>query len=114
MSSSSTSAEDRPSARDRLLRGLKLTALAVAAETVAMKVRGYQVGLKAPVRCRRGHLFTTIWIPGVSVKSVRLGVWRIQYCPVGHHWALVQPVKTAKLTDEDRRIASEHRDIRLP
>jgi hypothetical protein len=25
------------------------------------------------VRCRRGHLFTAIWIPGISFKAVRLG-----------------------------------------
>jgi hypothetical protein len=28
---------------------------------------------------------------------------RFQRCPVGHHWAIVHPVKEKDLTDEDRR-----------
>ena len=28
------------------------------------------------VRCSQGHLFTTIWIAGASLKSVRLGFKR--------------------------------------
>jgi hypothetical protein len=39
-----------------------------------------------PVRCSAGHLFTTIWVPLGSLKAVRLGGTRYQYCPVGHHW----------------------------
>ncbi len=66
------------------------------------------------VRCRRGHLFTTIWIPGVSVKSARLLAWRFQRCPVGSHWSLVTPVREADLTEEELRLAHERRDIRLP
>jgi hypothetical protein len=42
-----------------------------------------------PVRCSDGHLFTTIWVPLASIKAVRLGGTRYQYCPVGHHWATV-------------------------
>lgn len=42
-----------------------------------------------PVRCSAGHLFTTIWVPLASIKAVRLGYTRYQYCPVGHHWATV-------------------------
>jgi hypothetical protein len=42
-----------------------------------------------PVRCSAGHLFTTIWVPLVSVKAVRLADTRYQHCPVGHHWASV-------------------------
>lgn len=38
-----------------------------------------------PVRCSAGHLFTTIWMPIASIKAVRLGGERWQYCPVGHH-----------------------------
>jgi hypothetical protein len=66
------------------------------------------------VRCRKDHLFTTIWIPAASVKSLRLGWWRVQRCPVGHHWSLVTPVNEADLSDDQRRVASEHRDIRIP
>ena len=44
---------------------------------------GYRFGTRTVVRCRQGHLFTTVWIPGASLKSLRLGWWRWQYCPVG-------------------------------
>jgi hypothetical protein len=33
-------------------------------ESVAMKLRGFKLGGKLVVRCREGHLFTTIWLPG--------------------------------------------------
>jgi len=66
------------------------------------------------VRCRQGHLFTTLWIPGVSFKSARLGPWRAQYCPVGHHWTIVTPVEEAKLSEEQLRAARLNRDIRIP
>jgi len=79
-----------------------------------LKLRGYRVAGDVVVRCREGHLFTTIWIPGASLKSVRLGLWRFQRCPVGKHWSIVTPVKRAELTEEERRTASENRDIRIP
>jgi hypothetical protein len=66
------------------------------------------------VRCRAGHLFTTIWIPGASLKSVRLGWWRFQRCPVGSHWSLVTPVRESDLTEAERRLAYEHKDSRIP
>jgi hypothetical protein len=101
--------------RAQKIRKLLLVAvLAAFVETVAMRLRGYRVGLNTVVRCRRGHLFTTIWIPGASLKSLRLGWWRFQWCPVGRHWSLVTPVREADLTGDERRIASESTDIRLP
>ena len=75
---------------------------------------GYKVGGNTIVRCRQGHLFTTIWVPGASLKSIRLGWARLQRCPVGKHWSLVTPVKDAELTDDERRDAAQHRDIRIP
>jgi hypothetical protein len=66
------------------------------------------------VRCRRGHLFTTTWIPGVSFKSIRLGWWRLQWCPVGAHFSLVRPVKAADLTDDERLSAELQHDVRIP
>jgi hypothetical protein len=50
----------------------------------------------------------------VSFKSVRLGWWRIQRCPVGKHWSIVTPVKKADLTDAEKRIASARKDVRIP
>jgi hypothetical protein len=82
--------------------------------TVVARRRGYPLGGNAVVRCRQGHLFTTIWIPGASLKAVRLGWARFQRCPVGPHWSLVTPVKTSDLTDEEREKAAARRDIRIP
>ena len=55
------------------------------------------------VRCGQGHVFTTTWSPLGSFTSVRLGTARFQYCPVGHHWALVRPATDSSLTGGDGR-----------
>lgn len=86
----------------------------LVAGTLMMRRLGYKVGGKVVVRCLRGDLFTTIWVPGASFKSVRLGWWRLQHCPVGEHWTLVTPVRDADLTDEQRRIAEQRGDVRIP
>jgi hypothetical protein len=87
---------------------------AVLVESAALWLRARRLGGNVVVRCRQGHLFTTIWIPAVSVKSVRLGFWRVQRCPVGQHFSLVTPVNASELSEEQRRLAAEHRDIRIP
>jgi len=66
------------------------------------------------VRCRSGHLFTTLWIPFGSLKAVRLGPLRFQYCPVGRHWTLVTRVDPAELTAAERRFAEDHPDSLIP
>ena len=66
------------------------------------------------VRCDGGHLFTTIWIPSVSFKAVRLGFKRYQHCPVGHHWTKVTPVPVDQLTDAERIEAARVHDIHIP
>jgi hypothetical protein len=83
-------------------------------EPVVMKLRGYPIGGNLVVRCRRGHLFTTIWIPSASLKAIRFGWWRFQRCPIGNHWSIVTPVKTDELSEQERQAAQEHRDIRVP
>jgi hypothetical protein len=82
--------------------------------TVVARMLGYRVGRNTVVRCRAGHVFTTIWIPGVSVKALRLGWWRLQRCPVGNHWALVSPVRDSDLTEDERRLAAARHDVRVP
>ncbi len=59
-------------------------------------------------------VFATLWIPGVKLKAVDLVAARFQYCPVGRHWSLVTPVLDDDLTDEQRRFAWEHHDVRIP
>jgi hypothetical protein len=88
--------------------------VAYVAGTIIATRQGYSFGKDSVVRCRRGHLFTTVWIPGASVKSLRLGFWRIQWCPVGRHVDLVRPVKNADLTDAERSFALAHHDVLVP
>src|SRR4051812_14334270 len=103
----------RRSARRRR-RAAAVALVTTVAEAGMLWMRGHRLAGNVVVRCRRGHLYTTIWIPGASVKSLRLGWWRLQRCPVGHHWSVVTPVRTSDLTQEERRSASEARDIRVP
>jgi hypothetical protein len=84
------------------------------AAAAAGRAAGYRFGLNTPVRCREGHLFTTIWIPGVNLKALDLVVARVQRCPVGQHWTVVRPVRDADLSVRDRRRARARRDLRLP
>jgi hypothetical protein len=85
-----------------------------AVATLMARRRGYGFGGNVVVRCRKGHLFTTIWIPGASLKSIRLGWARLQRCPVGSHWSLVTPVKEADLTPDELAAAHRQHDVRIP
>jgi hypothetical protein len=102
------------SGRRRFRRPLLFALLGALLETLPLWLRGYGLGGKVVVRCREGHLFTTIWIPGASVKALRFGFWRFQRCPVGKHWSIVAPVKRSALTRREQRFASQHEDIRVP
>ena len=94
--------------------GRAVMVLSLAAEAIALGSRGYGLGGHVVVRCRRGHVFTTIWIPGGSLKALRLGWTRFQRCPVGGHWDLVTPVRLSELTDEERQSAEQTHDLRIP
>jgi hypothetical protein len=96
------------------LRPILMAVSVLAVGTVVARRLGYQVGGNTVVRCRQGHLFTTLWIPGVKLKAIDLGVARVQHCPIGKHWTLVTPVRDADLSDDDRRFAAAHHDIRIP
>ena len=91
-----------------------IIAAAFLVEPLAMWLRGYPLGGHLVVRCREGHLFRTLWIPGVSLKAFRFGWWRFQRCPVGHHWSVVTPVKESELSERQRRSADRNQDIRIP
>jgi hypothetical protein len=88
--------------------------VSVLPEVIVLWRRGYPPAGNVVVRCRDGHLFTTIWVPGASVKALRLGPWRAQRCPVGSHWSIVTPVRRSDLTEEQGRAAADTRDVRLP
>lgn len=98
----------------RHARSIVAVIVAYAIATPIARRRGYMIGRNTIVRCRQGHLFTTMWIPGASLKALRLGPLRFQRCPVGRHWTLVVPVKTSSLTEEQRHEAEANRDLRIP
>jgi hypothetical protein len=98
----------------RRMRIAAIVIVVLLVESSVLRRRGYGMAGNAVVRCRQDHLFTTIWIPAASLKSIRLGWWRFQHCPVGHHWSLVTPVRRSDLTEDELRAAREHRDIRVP
>jgi hypothetical protein len=78
---------------DKRRKALAFAVVATAAESAFLKVRTGKWAGKVAVRCRDGHEFTTTWIPGFSLNSLRLGPWRVQRCPVGRHWSVVTPAK---------------------
>jgi hypothetical protein len=69
---------------------------------------------ETPVRCKDGHLFTTIWVPFGSLKALRLGNRRYQHCPVGHHWSTVMKLNSATAAGADLAQAAEVHDSRVP
>jgi hypothetical protein len=98
-------------------RRLAITGGVLAGYAIATAVavsRGYKFGWNVPVRCRAGHLFSTVWIPGATVKSLKLGPYRAQWCPVGRHFTLVTLVRSANLTDAERSFAAAHHDVPVP
>jgi hypothetical protein len=98
----------------RIMRTILIAATVAVGGTLIARRLGYNLGTNTVVRCRQGHLFTTIWIPGIKLKELDLVVARVQRCPVGNHWSLVVPVRNVDLTDEEIQFAREHHDIRIP
>jgi len=98
----------------RVVRTILIAAGVAVGGTLIARRLGYNLGTNTLVRCRQGHLFTTIWIPGIKLKELDLVVARVQYCPVGNHWSLVVPVRNVDLTEEEIQFAREHHDIRIP
>jgi len=99
--------------RRRVALVLAVGATVLEAAVVASR-RGSLFHLDTVVRCRRGHLFTTLWVPGGSLKAIRLGWWRFQRCPAGHHWGWVTPARVSDLSQEDRALAARHHDVAIP
>jgi hypothetical protein len=98
----------------RRKRATRIAAAVTLAETIGVWLRSGRPGGNIVVRCRDGHLFTTLWLPAISVKALRLGLWRFQRCPVGHHWSIVTPVKASSLSPAELRAARSQHDVRIP
>jgi hypothetical protein len=116
MSTIRTMSENGAAGRaSRHRRALTVAFAALAVEVTALWLRGYRMGGRVIVRCRDGHLSTTLWIPGASVKSLRFGLWRLQRCPAGgRHWSIVTPVRRASLDENELRLAAQTRDLPIP
>jgi hypothetical protein len=99
-----------------LIYVLVLVIFAVIAVRVGRmsRARGYRFGRDVIVRCRDNHLFMTTWIPMASFKAIRLGLVRVQYCPVGDHLTTVRLMRDEDLTPAERFEASRHRDSGVP
>ena len=97
-----------------LLIVLVVAALWVVASRFVRVTRLSQPNGRVVVRCRDGHVFTTIWVPFMSIKAIRLGLVRFQWCQVGRHRAFVTPVPPGQLTDLERRQAAFFDDGGVP
>jgi SAM-dependent methyltransferase len=93
---------------------LAVVLIGYAVGTIVAVRQGYRFGRNVVVRCRQGHVFSTVFIPGGSLKAIRLGLWRVQWCPVGRHIDLVRLVKDADLTEAEREFAAAHHDVPVP
>jgi hypothetical protein len=78
-----------------------------------LSIRGMSVGKDVPVRCSKGHYYSTIWIPGISFKAARLARRRYQRCPVGKHWAMTRQLFEDEKTPEIFAVAAKTHDRRI-
>lgn len=103
-----------PGRRRVRIAAVLVGAVGIATEVIPLWRHGYHLGGTVTARCSRQHLFRTLWLPGASLKALRLGGRRFQRCPVDAHWGLVRLVREADLSEAERRLAREHRDLPLP
>jgi hypothetical protein len=97
-----------------LLAVLVIGTLWAVATRFIRVTRETQPNGRVVVRCRDGHVFTTVWVPGLSVKAIRLGLVRYQWCPVGQHRSFVTPVPPGQLTERERHQAAIFDDGGVP
>src|SRR5699024_11330562 len=60
-----------------------------------------------------GH-YRTRWLPLVSFKSIRLGTYRLQRCPVHQRWEMTSIVEDEDLTPEILSEADRYPASRIP
>jgi hypothetical protein len=83
---------------------------AFAAGVFVARRRGYLEEGNVIVRCRRGHLFETLWMPRFSFRMLHLGWGRVQRCPVDGHLTLVRRVEEGRLSPEEKKAARRQHD----
>jgi hypothetical protein len=104
----------RHAGRRKVVRPVLIAGGLLAGGALLARRLGYRLGMNTVVRCRQGHLFTTIWIPGVKLREIDILVSRVQRCPVGRHWSLVVPVRDTDLAEQEREAARARHDARIP
>lgn len=78
---------------DRRVKFATAAAVLVGANAYARR-RGYTIPGRTRARCSQGHEFTTLWIVGVSLTSLRLTpLRRVMRCPECRRWRLVRALK---------------------
>lgn len=65
------------------------------------------------VRCRHGHIYRSVWVPGGSLKALRWFDTRLQWCPVGRHWSWTRRVPAAELSPAELAEANSVHGLRL-
>ena len=68
---------------------------------------GYGVGRNSSSAPGRGHVTTTGSLAR-SLKAIGLGLWRIQWCPVGRHDDWSAWSSRRDLTESERAFAARH------
>jgi len=86
-------------------------AVASAAAVVAPRIPPIRRAMDTVVRCGSGDLFTTLWFGPGSFKALRFGKSRFQWCPVGHHLAVIRRVDESTLSPEELAEARAHHDL---
>ncbi len=79
----------------------------IAAANAYVHHEGYTIPGRTMVRCRSGHEFSTMWVSGISVKSLRLGLHtRLMRCPECRAWRIVHPIKPIVRVPDEPRVAA--------
>jgi hypothetical protein len=65
------------------------------------------------VRCSQGAYYESLWVPLISFKSIRLGSYRLQKCPVHGKWELATIVPEDEISEKVRKEASKYPAKRL-
>ncbi len=84
--------------------------LSLAAGAAVARRRGYLREGDVIVRCSRGHLFETSWLPPFSFRMLHLGWARLQRCPVEGHLSLVRRADVSRLSSDEKKTARRVHD----
>ena len=84
----------------------------LVAQTIVARRRGYRLGARVVVRCRR--VICSRPYPGRVLQSCSLGLVEVSALPGRQALVADTPVKESDLTEEQRRAAHEATDVPVP